>query len=58
MRFSWRTCMRTTRVGIVKWIEEHPHQNPERDPILDILPKGAFRVIKDVSDQLMDLKSS
>ena len=42
----------------IKWIEEHPHQNPERDPILDILPKGAFRVIKDVSDQLMDLKSS
>ena len=34
----------------VKWIEEHPHQTPERDPILAILPKGVLRVVNDVSD--------
>ena len=34
----------------VKWIEEHPHQTPERDPILAILPKAVLRVVKDVSD--------
>ena len=32
----------------VKWIEEHPHQTPERDPILAILPKAVLRVVKDV----------
>ena len=34
----------------VKWIEEHPQQAPERNPILDILPKGMVRVVKDVFD--------
>ena len=34
----------------VKWIEEHPHQTPERDPILAILPKAVSLVVKDVSD--------
>ena len=42
----------------VKWIEEHPHQTLERDPILAILPNRVSLVVKDVSDQLMDLKSS
>ena len=34
----------------VKWIEEHPHQTPKRNPILDIIPKGMVRVATDFSD--------
>ena len=35
----------------VKWIEEHPDQTQELDPILAILPNRVSLVVKDVSDE-------